>query len=543
MPKADHPIAPEVRAVESQIDQAHLKNDLTKKRFAEAAWRFLAFCEELFLRPFVQVDLGNPPPSAHTKRALADSVLNHARWPLHWLARSCSAGGIIPKKYDADAYDASWQLSRLARDYNSFVSAYVWANLGVIRLRLTDTTLLPDPSLTDDGRYEAYDRLVDLSANSRVAGNADELFDRIDASIRLRGERFSYDSSSRLVHLGMNSLTFPLGPEPALPASWKFSRYSVGEFQRLARVLTIICLMHFRARLGAAQMGLPGCGYADSLLVFDSRTLHRRLVILSDLPHNTVAALLEDLTYGAREMRNPDPALQPLIPLRPKTYAIAPNVIINSSLERNFAVLMNRIREEREIYSRLNSERESLSRSRIIEAITSLPIQHWHGNVPGWSQGREIDLVLMEESSKSCLVLELKSFVAPADIREIQARSEEIAKGISQIRVRQELASATVSGFHRVLGIDGTWSISWAVASETSVGAVFVQAEDIAVVRTGHLIRKILDNEGLAGIGDWLRNRDYLPVEGRDFRIVDTKPTVAGWSLKWYGLEMLREEL
>ena len=266
-------------------------------------------------------------------------------------------------------------------------------------------------------------------------------------------------------------------------------------------------------------MGLLGLGYADSLIIMDIRELHRRLILLADLPYKTVAAIVTDLTYGARGLHSPDLALQPLLRLHPKKYAIAPNIILNSSLERNFAVLMNRLPEERAIYSSFSGERENLSRSRIENAISPLSIRHWHGNVPGWTQASDVDLALMEDSSRSCLILELKSFVAPADIREIRDRSQEIAEGISQIRKRQKFATSHANGLYSVLRIDSNWRIGWAVASESSVGNVFVQDENVPVVRTGDLIRKILSDGSLSGIGEWLRTRAYLPVEGEHYEV------------------------
>ena len=148
----------------------------------------------------------------------------------------------------------------------------------------------------------------------------------------------------------------------------------------------------------------------------------------------------------------------------------------------------------------------------------------------------------MDDGSKSCLILELKSFVAPAEIREIWERSKEIADGIEQVRVRRELSDARREALHSVLGIDDTWKIDWAVASESSVGGVYVQAEDVPVVRTPHLLRKIVSNEGLDGVGHWLRKRAYLPVEGQHYQVVEKEPTMAGWKIQWYNIRILIDD-
>ena len=245
-----------------------------------------------------------------------------------------------------------------------------------------------------------------------------QLAQQIGASLRLEGERFSYRLNPRMVRLAESAMEVPLGPEPPLPAQWTFSRYSVGEFQRWARVLRALCGIHVLARVRASA-GLREWGFADSLVIMDRREIHRRMVRYTGLDEETTGALLEDHTYGSRGIQQPDLALQPLIPVLPDKLGIAPNLVLCSRLERNFAVLMNRIPEERAIYNSLSSDREARSRGRIVDTLTPMRMRHWHGNVPGWDVASEVDLALMDEESKHCLILELKSFVAPAEVREI----------------------------------------------------------------------------------------------------------------------------
>lgn len=535
-------VAPELRKAEIDVDRAHLENKLVGKPFSEAAWYFLASCEEhLFASMFNPVRHANPP-STYESGAHADFIITAAKSPLFWLWKACGDNGDIPTEYRSDMYEAALQLLKLSDDYLAFEAAYTYASIGAIRLSLDGTMIIPDPALRNDVRYEAYDRLVDMGGGKRVGDDVKRLDSEIAASLTLRGKRFSYRLSPRLVRIAVDSMDTSLSPGPTLPAEWQFSRYSLGDFRRWARVLCGLCLIHVIARARAAYQGLPGIGYADSLLIMGRKEIRKRLTRYTGLPQATVKALIEDLTYGAREMRLPDPILQPLVPLLPDRYAIAPNLVLNSSMERNFAVLMNRIPQERAIYSKLSEERESLSRTRIIDAISSLTIRHWYGKITSWTEAPDIDLALMEESSKECLILELKSFVGPAEIREAWDRSKEIAQGISQIRLRRKLANSRLEELHSVLDIDRRWSITWTVASESSVGAAFVQVDDVPVVRTPHLIQKITRNRGLRGIGVWLEERAYLPKEGKHYEVVDVRPKLAGWTIKWHNIRILIDD-
>ena len=535
-------VSPELREAEREIDSSHLSNRLMAKPFAEAAWYFLASCEEHLVAPMINPSLLAAPPDRYALGSQADSIITHAKWPLIWLRKTCDAGGQVPTRSREDMYLAACELSELSDDYLAFEAAYTYASIGAVKLNLDGTTIVPDPVLRDNLRYEAYDRLVDGGGDLPELDDLAELAHEIERTVRIKGERFAYKLNPSMVKIAATAITLPLGPDPALPATWQFSRYTVEDFQHWARVLRSLCVIHLLARVAAVGMGLPGFGYVDSLIVMDRSEMVGRLRRYTGLSERTVAALLEDFTYGSRGVNFPDPVLQPVIPLLPDRYAIAPSLVLNSSLERNFVVLMNRIPEERAIYNGLSGEREDLSRSRIINAIAPMSIRHWHGNVPGWSGASEVDLALMDEFNRDCLILELKSFVAPAEVREVWERSKEIAVGIRQVRARQQLALSKPEGLHRVLGIDQTWNIGWAVASESSVGGVYVQAEDVPVVRIPHLIRKMVRNGGLRHIDRWLHMRGHLPAEGRHYEVVDVKPEIGGWSVEWYNLRILIDD-
>ena len=107
------------------------------------------------------------------------------------------------------------------------------------------------------------------------------------------------------------------------------------------------------------------------------------------------------------------------------------------------------------------------------------------------------------------------------------------------MRIRRELATTKGTSLFKVLDIDPSWSLGWSVASESSVGGVFARANDVPVVRTGHLIRKILINRGLRNIGQWLKSQAYLPIEKEHYQVIEQVPTVAGYTIKWSGIKIL----
>jgi len=537
-------ISPALRAAEQQIDSAHLSNPLMRLPFAEAAWYFLAMCEERIILPMIHAMKIDVSPSICEQTAIADNVINHAKWPLYWLSCTCAEGGRIPTNYAEDRYTAAFELSELSRDYLPFEAAFTHASHGVLRLRLDGRVIRPSGEMRDDTRFDAYDRILDMQAKDTVLLDPpDRLAQLVAPSVRVDGEQFTYRLTPRLVQQAMDWARPTLDDRFALPIDWELTEYSLGQYARVLKVLWTISAVHFAARLLAATQGCLGLGFAGSLVVMKTDELVRRLVRYAGCSDAEVRAIVRDLTHGARGQRIPDPALQPLVRLTNSTYGWSPNLVVGNALERNLVVLMNRIPEARAIYSRLNHEKESLLRDRFLKELADCGWRTWHGVVPGWGKNLDLDLALISDSEKACLYLELKSFIAPAESREVIERSQEIARGIEQIRIRRAELESNPQPVHEALDITPDYAVSWAVASENSIGGAWVQAEDVPVINAGHLIRRLHRSRSIAKGSKWLERRSYLPVEGSDYAVRDEEITVGGWTLEWFAIQIRVDSL
>jgi hypothetical protein len=130
-------------------------------------------------------------------------------------------------------------------------------------------------------------------------------------------------------------------------------------------------------------------------------------------------------------------------------------------------------------------------------------------------------------------LLELKSFISPAEPREIIDRSKEIRRGIEQINERKRQALSFRAPLDMVLGINQCYRLAWAVVSQNSVGAAHVQSIDIPVVNARHLTAKLARHK-LTACCDWLNSRQHLPIEGVHYQKIEATETIAGWTLSWY---------
>ena len=120
--------------------------------------------------------------------------------------------------------------------------------------------------------------------------------------------------------------------------------------------------------------------------------------------------VVADLTLGARGIKRLDPALQPIIRLNENLYSFMPNLLMNSSVERNFTVLLNRIPEEKDVYARLLDEKELVMKESIKRQIALPTLRYFEGKI---GNAPPVDLVIISDTDKACLFLELKWFIEP----------------------------------------------------------------------------------------------------------------------------------
>jgi hypothetical protein len=535
-------LSPQLRDIEREIDRYHIVNPLTKRPFAEAVWYFLAACEEVHFLDMMQELGGTSISSASKNSAMADNVIVHSKWPMHWLTQSCPPEGRQPTGYDAESYQDAMDFSRLSMDYLPFESVFSYASWGLVSLTVEGHRLKTAGPMRNDIRFDAYDRLIDMADKLKAKVPETSLLEMIANTVKVKGEHFRYDLNPRIVKVGMESLGPLLDEKFVLPAHWSFPAYTLGDFCTVAKVLWIMAFIHFQARLIAALSRCVGGGYSNALLVLGHEELQQRVRRYSGISAEKVASILKDLTYGTRGQTNPDLALQPLVRLNSSTVAIAPNIMMNLSMERNLSVLLNRFPEERSVYSRLNHERETASRSNAIQQLSVLDLRFSNGHISGWGRASELDLAIISDTNRVCLILELKSFIAPAEAREIVERSEEIAKGIGQINERKKMYGQNPLALHSFLGIDSQYRLTWAVASETSVGACYVQDSTVPVVNLRHLIAHILQSDDLEASCRWLEQGNYLPVDGVDYKSVETQSKIGNWTVEWYGLHELKDD-
>ena len=532
--KAADKLTPELRKIEKEIDHHYKSNPLVNLSFAAAAWYLLTFTEKVMLGEVFR------PVRFQDRAIIGDNFVNELKYPMYWLYRACGSGGQVPCAYNDTIYKASRDLLELGREYGWFVSAYTYASHGWVGLELQGSKIQPTENLFAGAEYNAYDLLIkphkSLEALSSV--NFDNFpIDAIRHSLKIHGDRFRYKLNPKIVADTITAMKPTLDAMFSLPSEWQFSRYTLEDFRKVFEA--IFAMAFIRALAGGIAAGQGYMGYADSIYAPTHNELLKRVVRYSQISDVKVQSIFDDLSYGNRDISKPDPALQPLIKLNSEAYAIMPHLWLSSSAERNLTVLLNKLPSEKGIYSKLVSEKERLMRERFTTCLSAKDFRFIWGNVLGLP---DVDLAIIMDCEKACLLLELKWFIEPAEAREIIERSEEVEKGISQLLKLKDAFTNNHKPLLEKLQIDYSYNLEGVVVSENWIGHAKVQSPEIPVIQADHLIAKLRTTERLESAIEWLKDRKYLPKEGEHFKVFRFNATISNWSLKWYGIKPLISE-
>lgn len=523
----------DVQIIENHIDAACQKNPLISKGRELAIWNYLTLCEDILFRNMNEISPGNPQLAS----AVTDDLTNVMKFPLRWIREYCKPTGHYSTNH-TDNYIAAWKLHQLAGEYLSFETAFIYARAGRITLRAVGDNLLYE-GWAEDMRYEAYDRLLSCETYAPMANRDPKLLcNQVANSVSVAGERFKYTLSPQLVQLAREILLPVESIVHRLPRSWKLPKYNYGQFQDIASTLRAIALTHFLARCSAASKGCIRMGVRDAVLIMSHEELSTRLRRYTNIPIETIEDVISDLTFGNAGIKSPDPSLQPLVQLTHDKIAICPSLWMSIDAERNFCVLCNRMPQTRQLYSTLSEDRSKLMCERLRKDLASTGFRFWSGGIPGHPELPDVDLAIISENDNLCFLIELKSYIAPAEPREIEDRSKEIAKGISQVKLLRQFQIHNPQAFMSLLHLGPGASYHFLVASDNSIGSHHVQDLTVPVVNASNLVRRLLA-EGAFATSEWLTDRNYLPILGKDFEVKRVENRVDGKTLLWYGIKPL----
>jgi len=146
----------------------------------------------------------------------------------------------------------------------------------------------------------------------------------------------------------------------------------------------------------------------------------------------------------------------------------------------------------------------------------------------------EIDLVIVDDTSATILIGELRWMIPPGDVRETVNRIKVCGEKVLQVGRKTRGVADNVATFLRLLGWKGSitpmaWEIFGFVVTENFVfrsANMDIPMVPLAVLRLG--LEAGLDAKRLYS---WLRSESWLPKKGQHFEIAEEKMRFGRFSI------------
>lgn len=520
----------EVEVVEREIDEAFEETELINLGYCQAVWTLLSVIEDHHLK----IRVCNPLEEAQ-QDIYVDGLLNSLTYPLQVCHKKFHVHSTeIERSLIGADYEAANEWIDKAEDYTNFCSIFPLYHNGEIELHIEGNKLVPTDWSKYDLSCEVYDRFVKKRhPETGEPSDPNKIAKIVRSQTQIKNDSFCLNFNPRLVKELRSHLQEEHRLRFTLPEYWEFKFFSIGEFKEVFATIQSMSYGWFMARQFACMSGVSDLGFKNSLWTPGRSELASRLKRYTGIDRSKIDKILEYLTFGKAGVRNPDVAIQPIVDLKNGELAISTFVFLNVNCERNLCVLLNQINEERDIYSRLVKDKENRLREEIISRLSETVYEIRFGNL----DETDVDLAIVDRENNRCIAVELKWFIEPAEIREVIQRSKEVRKGVLQAKKISELWNANDNRLvSDILGIDKGFDFLAVVAPVTSIGNPSSQDENIPVIKTWHLIGELLEVGDMGRVMEWLRNRDYLPKNGVEFKIEKTEIASGKWSSVWYGI-------
>ena len=518
-----------VEAIEREIDEAFAASPLLDEGYTQAVWTILSVNEATYLNQ-LRRDISDEEMGIYV-----DTYFNALTHPLRTAFKRAKRSSTALRN---ELIERDVALARKWLDagvqYDQFSSLFPLWHRKRIEVEPSENRLIVKSSYNSDRRYEAYNRFLTKEGRKQAAprGPSDDLLELIESRVSFEQDTFRVKFNRKLVAALIAYVDPVIRSRHTLPADWEFLSFTLRDFRQVFTVIQAMCAGWHLAHSMAVNSGMIKNGYQSAVWVTGKSELVKRITRFTSVKDAVVARIVSLLTFGSNAIRNPDIATQPLIDLEKGRYALGPFIWLNTSLERNLCTLLNQLPAERSRYSTLTKSKENAAFDEAKRFLVGLGLVAKCGPV----KGTDLDLGIVDHANRVCLCVEIKWFIEPAEVREIENHAEELEIGIGQAKILQRLFAQRDKQFLETrLGITPNYRFFCVVGSVNWIGMGDTQDPDVPIVKLWHLLHHI-ERTSLGGAVDWLQSRRYLPEEGRDFTVHSLDIACGAWKANWYGL-------
>lgn len=327
-----------------------------------------------------------------------------------------------------------------------------------------------------------------------------------------------------------------------LGEGWSLGEYTLSEFREFWIALLAICWIHNAVCFFS---GLKGGALESVVKTMSCHGWQSEISRRSGLKKESVAAILKGLIYDphlyASGNKQPDVTYQPFFRLRGEFLALSNQLVMLSNAERNLWDLISIIRPE--IHSRLRNEKEALWLKELCPKLEAYGLRPFGPiKVEYESKLSDLDLLVIDDTHRFGLGLQLKWSNHPDRIRDVKYVDSELLKGLDQAELALRWLNSRPTRLNELIGLSANevsrYEFQTAVLSKNTLGSTSTIREAFPIL-TDRLIDWILGDPHHRNLKTlWLvgNERRYMPKRGKHFVDEDVPAEFGG--IKFVGKRM-----
>jgi hypothetical protein len=376
----------------------------------------------------------------------------------------------------------------------------------------------------------------DLAINWRAPSKEESkegkrMLDELFHASRQRGlaRKFSYEPSPELIEALRPQYRARLDDNFRHHDDFQLNGYSLREFKELYVALLILCAIHEYICYPFDSFGHP-IPTSSLVMVKSRRTWTNELSEISKLDKALCEKILGDLTLNPSTQKAASMCIHPFVPLDDLTLAVAPQFPLASAVDDNILRMFSYTFDA--LFSAQNTEKERTMIERLRPAVSRFGFEPSVDLPDGTT---EIDVILVDEASSTLLLAELKWSRKPNRTLERIDREKDIEKGVEQLKLirsfsrkhpdflqQRKKLPQSISDYANVHYLLASWDY-WH----------WIEPDDgIAIVDFTALLAALNKGDDLHATIEKLLEYDWLPVEGRDFKVRPAISSTNGASIE-----------
>lgn len=433
---------------------------------------------------------------------------------------------------------------QVAKQYFGFTSVYpvwhqdgVWAELlGEKTVRFTDVDERPETR-----RVQAYQQGIRPPGKRPQPGKALSLPATLERGVKqkianlvrnsLSGSvSFSYGHPLLLWRTLFQQYVELLGNLFRRGDSLDLGGFNLGDFRRTFAAILAVCSVHehFSYEWRNYTGRFP---YDSSVVVWHKRQWIERLAGISSVAPAVVEQILRELTLGAT--RAQDLFVHPFVSLDSKgdLLAVDPHIPLKSRADENVLRVCSYLRPT--IYDSLSALKEQETREDLLRAAPPGLCVRGPRTLP--NSKTDIDLIVEDTEHDVVVIAELKWLRMSMRPGELKYRRAEFLKGVQQLGAAEAFLQQNPAYLYQIGDVTKPLNTFSKVYYTLIARDFFTWVDPKAhcpVVEYEPFSQMLGQCSDLAHGMEELLRFDWLPVEGRDFRVQYDRDTVGDVSLE-----------